>query len=133
MTTDDLQTSTGPDIPADLGREQYCYVISRGRVTGRPHEIEIWFGLRGRTLYFLSGGGEASDWVKNMRRDPAVTVRLGERTFAGQARFTMEEEEQQRAREMLTGKYQGWRTGRRMSAWGRTGLPVAVDLLEEIG
>lgn len=132
MTTDNLQTSIEPEIPSALGREQYCYVTSRGRVTGRPHEIEIWFGLRGRTLYFLSGGGEASDWVKNMRREPAVTVRLGGRMFKGQARFLLEGQEEQEARERLTGKYQGWRPGRRMSQWGRTGLPVAVDLLEEM-
>lgn len=113
-----------------LAREQYCYVTTRGRVTGRPHEIEIWFGLKGSTLYLLSGGGETSDWVKNMRADPSVTVKLGKRTFRGQARFPLEAEEAQKARELLTGKYQGWRFGRRMSEWGRTALPVAVELEE---
>lgn len=115
-----------------LAREQYCYLTTRGRVTGRPHEIEIWFALNGSTLYFLSGGGETSDWVRNLRADPSVTVKLGERIFKGLARFPSAEEEQQNARQMLTGKYQSWRPGRRMSPWGRTALPVAVDLLEEI-
>ncbi len=132
MMNDNVQVTPKPDIPASLEREQYCYVTSRGRVTGRPHEIEIWFELRGRTVYLLSGGGEASDWVKNMRREPAVTVRLAGRVFAGRARFELGGEEEQNARQGLAGKYQGWRPGRRMSQWGRTGLAVAIDLLDEL-
>jgi hypothetical protein len=121
-----------PERLNGLSREEYCYLTSRGRLTGHPHEIEIWFALRGRTLYFLSGGGEASDWVKNMRLNPEVTARLAGRTFSGRARFTLGEIEERNAREWLTGKYQGWRLGHRMSEWGRTALPVAVDLLEEL-
>ncbi len=36
--------------------DDFCYLTTRGRVSGRPHEIEIWFALEGRTLYLLSGG-----------------------------------------------------------------------------
>jgi hypothetical protein len=49
-----------------LSGEDYCYLTTKGRVSGRPHEIEIWFGVHGNTLYLLSGGGEESDWVKNL-------------------------------------------------------------------
>jgi hypothetical protein len=81
-----------------------------------------------RTLYLLSGGGESSDWVKNMHARSNVKVRLGGRTFAGQGRFLMEEGEEQNARLLLAAKYQGWRKGRKLSEWARTALPVAVDL-----
>ena len=43
--------------------EQYCYLITTGRVTGNPHEIEIWFGLNDHTLYLLSEGRDKSDWL----------------------------------------------------------------------
>jgi F420H(2)-dependent quinone reductase len=34
----------------------------------------------------LSGGGERSDWVKDLQREPAVQVRIGGRRFTGRAR-----------------------------------------------
>jgi hypothetical protein len=37
-----------------LAGEDFCYLTTTGRVTGRPHTIEIWFALEGGTLYTLS-------------------------------------------------------------------------------
>ena len=73
-----------PDLRA-LAEESFCYLTTTGRVTGRPHEIEIWFSLvpETQTLYMLSGGGDRSDWVKNLRRNPEVTVRIAGEQFAG--------------------------------------------------
>ena len=56
--------------------EQFCYLTTIGRVTGNPHEIEIWFGLVENTLYILSGGRDRSDWVKNLANTPSVGVRV---------------------------------------------------------
>ena len=39
-----------------LGSEDFCYLTTTGRTSGKPHEIEIWFALRDGTLYLLSGG-----------------------------------------------------------------------------
>ena len=111
-----------------LAKEDYCYITSTGRVTGKPHEIEIWFGMDGDTIYLLSGGGETSDWVKNMRVQPQVEVRIAKRNFTGKARFDLSAEEESRARRLLAGKYQGWREGRPLSEWARTALPVAIEL-----
>jgi len=113
---------------SSLAGEDYCYLTTRGRVTGKPHEIEIWFGAHGDTIYLLSGGGEKSDWVKNMRVQPRVEVRIAKRNFTGQARFEMDAEEEMQAREMLAGKYQGWRKGRRLSEWARSALVVGIEL-----
>jgi len=54
--------------------ERVCYLTTRGRVSGRPRRIEIWFALDGDTLYLLSGGRERSDWVKNLRKTPEVAL-----------------------------------------------------------
>ncbi len=115
-------------LSARLAGEEYCYITTMGRVTGKPHEIEIWFGMQGSTLYLLSGGGDRSDWVKNMRANPTVTVKIAKHTFTGKARFVMDAEEETRARHMLAVKYQGWREGRKLSEWARTALPVAIEL-----
>jgi hypothetical protein len=39
----------------DQGGQPDCYLTTTGRVSGRPHTIEIWFALQDRTLYVLSG------------------------------------------------------------------------------
>ena len=115
-------------LPAQLVGEEYCYLTTTGRISGRPHEIEIWFGINENSLYLLSGGGERSDWVKNMHANPSVAVQIGKHTFTGTARLVLDPQEETRARHMLAAKYQGWREGRRLSSWARTALPVAIDL-----
>lgn len=112
---------------AQLSKEEYCYFTTTGRVTGRPHEIEIWFGATDRTLYLLSGSAK-SDWVQNLRKNPAVTVRIARHTFAGTARIVQDQDEDRMARYLLAEKYQEWEEGRTLSEWARTALPVAIDL-----
>ena len=112
---------------SELGDEQYCYLTTRGRVTGQPHRIEIWFALDEDTLYMLSGGGERSDWVKNLRRAPAVIVEVGSGRFAGQARVVTDRVEDERARAIVHEKYARSYSGD-LSRWRRSALPIAVDL-----
>jgi deazaflavin-dependent oxidoreductase (nitroreductase family) len=117
-----------PTLQPGLAGEDFCYVTTTGRVSGRPHEIEIWFAAEESTLYLLSGGGGRSDWVKNMRTHPQVTVRISQSTFTGHARIVIDEQEDHLARRLLAAKYQRWREGRPLSDWARTALPVAIDL-----
>ena len=111
-----------------LKAEDYCYLTTTGRVSGNPHEIEIWFGLNDTTLYILSGGRDKSDWVKNSMKNPAVMVRIKKHTFTGTARIVTEEKEETMARYRLAEKYQEWESGRTLSEWARTALPVAIDV-----
>jgi deazaflavin-dependent oxidoreductase (nitroreductase family) len=111
-----------------LKDEEYCYLTTTGRVSGRPHQIEIWFALDGQSLYLLSGGMDASDWVRNVIKNPSVTVKLGEHTFNGIARLVKDEKEELAARTMLAEKYHEWDEGKTLSEWARTALPVAIDM-----
>ena len=117
-----------PDL-RDFVDHSFCYLMTTGRVTGRPHEIEIWFSLvpEKHTLYMLSGGGDRSDWVKNLRRNPEVTVRIAEGHFAGLAREARDAEEDELARRLLVEKYES-RPGS-LENWRRRALPVVVDLM----
>ncbi|MDP8940137.1 MAG: nitroreductase family deazaflavin-dependent oxidoreductase [Actinomycetota bacterium] len=110
-----------------LADEDYCYLTTRGRVTGRAHEIEIWFALEGSTLYILSGGGDRTDWVRNIWRNPETTVRIGDSTFAGRGRLVDETGEDELARKLLFEKYQP-RFGGDLTRWRGYALSVAVDL-----
>jgi len=115
----------------DQGAQPFCYLTTTGRASGRPHTIEIWFALQDHTLYLLSGGGDRSDWVRNLLTRPEVTVRLGRRDAAaldGRGRLVEAgSDEDELARRLVTGKYQpGY--GGDLSGWRRSSLPVAVDL-----
>jgi deazaflavin-dependent oxidoreductase (nitroreductase family) len=112
--------------PQQFADDDFCYLTTTGRVTGQPHTIEIWFALGESTLYMLSGS-HSSDWVKNLLRAPAVAVRLGETTFAGQARVVAQVDEDALARSLVLAKYVP-RSSDDLAGWGRTALPVAVDL-----
>jgi deazaflavin-dependent oxidoreductase (nitroreductase family) len=114
----------------ELAAESFCYLTTRGRVSGRPHRIEIWFALDGDKLYLLSGGRERSDWVKNLCKTPDVTVELGGRVFAGRARIVVDADEDGRARALVHDKYAG-SYGGDLSGWRRSALPVAVDLASD--
>ena len=90
-----------------LTNEDYCYVTTTGRISGRPHEIEIWFDINENSIYLLSGGGNKSDWVKNLQKEAHVTVRIAKHAFPGIARIVKDEAEEMMARHMLAAKYQG--------------------------
>jgi len=107
--------------------DDFCYLTTRGRVSGRPHEIEIWFALEGRTLYLLSGGGERSDWVRNLRAEPAIKVRLRDKTYDATARVVEDGDESERGRGLVFEKYQPRYSGS-LERWRRESLLVAIDV-----
>ena len=113
---------------AALAKENYCYITTTGRVTGKPHEIEIWFWINEGALYLLSGDMDRSDWVRNLKKNPSVTVRIAKHTFTGTARIVSDAKEDKMARYLLAEKYQEWEQGKRLSGWARTALPVRIDL-----
>jgi deazaflavin-dependent oxidoreductase (nitroreductase family) len=112
----------------ELAKQSFCYLTTIGRRSGRPHTVEIWFGLRNATLYMLSGSRARSDWVRNLQARPDVQVRIRDSSFPGRARVVEDPDEESNARRLLAAKYQGWREGAPLSSWARTALPVAVDL-----
>jgi len=124
-----LTRSPGAESLDDARDDDFCYVTTRGRVSGRPHEIEIWFALAGTTLYLLSGGGDHSDWVRNLVADPAVTVRLRDRAYLARARVVASgSEEDTLARRLVFEKYQPRDDGD-LTSWRERSLPVALDVV----
>ncbi len=64
----------------------YVYVTTTGWKTGNPHTIEIWFVAHDARYYIVSEKRERSHWVQNIRRNPAIAFRVGERRFQGRGR-----------------------------------------------
>ena len=112
-----------------LAQEEYCYLTTTGRLSGRPHQIEIWFGVQNNGLYLMAGNHN-SDWVKNLLKDPNVTVRIAKQSFQGTARLMKDDQEETLARNLLADKYREREADGSLSEWARTALPVAIDVKE---
>ena len=108
---------------ADL---DYCYLTTTGRLTGKPHRIEIWFALSDRNAYLLSGGGDRSDWVRNLAASPEVVLEIGDDARTTKARVVTDPAEDALARRIVAEKYRPRYRGD-LDDWGRTSLPIAVD------
>ena len=115
------------EIPREWAAEDFCYVTTTGRNTGRPHRIEIWFALAYDTFYLLAEGRHEADWVRNMMAKPEVTVQVKDVTFDARARFEHDTEDEEHARRLLATKYQEWTEGAEMSNWARTATLVALE------
>ncbi len=107
--------------------DDYCYLTTAGRRTGRPHRIEIWYAADAHTLYLLAGGGRSSDWVQNLSADPNVLVELGGNFRPGRARVLESGGEADTARALVFDKYAPLYRGD-LTGWRQSALPIAVDL-----
>jgi len=70
-----------------LADEDFAYLTTIGRRSGKQHTIEIWFALHDGRIYMLSGGGDRADWVKNLRKTPQTRVRIGTQSASATARI----------------------------------------------
>jgi deazaflavin-dependent oxidoreductase (nitroreductase family) len=70
----------------DLTEKKVLYLTTVGRKTGLPREIEIWFVVHRDRFFLFSETGEAAAWVKNIRRNPGVMVRVEELRVSAMAR-----------------------------------------------
>lgn len=116
------------ELLSKLAKEEYCYLTTQGRVSGRLHEIEIWFGTQGGSRIYLMAGNHRSDWVLNSEKEPGVSVRIAGYSFGGRAGIVQNKDEEMSARYLLAEKYQEWDAGRKLSEWARTALVVGIDL-----
>ena len=116
------------EVLTEHAADSVCHLQTIGRTSGRPRTIEIWFATDGERIYLLAGGRDRAHWVRNLRADPHVRVRIGGRTLDGRARVIDGEEREPLARRLLAAKYQGWVEGRPLSRWAANSLSVEIAL-----
>lgn len=113
-------------MPLDLTpfeKEAYCYLTTRGRVTGKPHEIEIWFVVHEGALYIMSGNLDKSDWVKNLLKEPHVSLRINAETFTAVTSLLNDKAIEDIVRMKMATKYNE-KEGSELSEWAQTALVV---------
>lgn len=119
---------------ADHAEVECCDVVTIGRVTGRAHVIEIWFGVIGESMYLISGNGPGADWYRNMLANPEVTVRLADAELTGHARDVTDPDERRRCGDLMGAKYR-WdgdpSIGLTRDAWCYDVPAIAIEFAAE--
>ena len=64
-----------------LEETPYLNLTVKGRKTGLPRTVELWFAFEDGRLFFLAH--EDSAWWKNIQKTPRVEVEVGEILFEG--------------------------------------------------
>lgn len=72
--------------PEQRSELKYLYLTTTGRISGKPREIEIWFVESQARFYILAEHLHETQWVKNIKRDARVHIRLGKSSFEATAR-----------------------------------------------
>jgi len=94
----------------NLEKEQYLCLTTRGRKSGAPREIEIWFTHREGRFYIIAEYA-TSNWVQNLIVYPEVQVRVAENSFKARARVIPSETDLSRAVQQLSRDKYGWGDG----------------------
>ncbi len=69
-----------------------------GRGTGRPRRVPVGNGLRGDSFWIVTEHGYAADYVKNIRKQPRVRVKVGGRWYEGTAQILPDDDPRERLR-----------------------------------
>jgi len=93
--------------------QQFLYLTTTGRKTGKPHKIEIWFVARDGKYYLVSEQGDRSHWVQNLKSDPKISFTVGKDTYRGRGRVIDRKKESELAAKitaLMNAKYK-WSEG----------------------
>jgi deazaflavin-dependent oxidoreductase (nitroreductase family) len=119
-------------------------ITTTGRRTGKTRRKCVRAIRRGDRAYLVAIGGARNAWLKNVRANPGVRVRIRDGTFRGAARELRDGEETQEASAAFCGTVNPFdylectmhRTGRptRLKieelhrTWFEGGIPLVVEL-----
>lgn len=92
-----------------------------GRTSGQPRRTPLGGKLVGNAFWFVSEFGEKSQYIRNIKADPRVRVRLKGRWHSGTAHLLPDDDARARLRELPPLNSAGVRT------FGTNLLTVRVD------
>ena len=119
-------------------------LTTKGRKTGKLRRKCVRVIVKGNKAYLVAIGGEKLAWLKNIRANSKVRLRIPGGTYSGTAHEVRNEGERQEAREAFVGTVMPFdyvecafhRRGRPTrekiqelhTTWFEGGIPVIVDL-----
>jgi hypothetical protein len=90
----------------EISYSKYIYLTTKGRKTGNPHTVELWFAVKKGKVY-LSHEGKYTDWMKNIIKDNCIEFKIGKSKFKGKANIIKENKVFETAKYALYHKYYG--------------------------
>ena len=107
--------------------QQLIHLTTRGRKTGEPHTVELWFAAS-NGIVFLSHEGKETDWMKNIKQNGEVSFEIGGKNFAGKAHYIEEHtEEAWQCKFALYEKYYGKATKEVIEDWFSLSKLIAIE------
>jgi len=88
-----------------LKQTSTCRITTRGRKTGRPHSVPIWFVVGEERRIYLGTLRMGRDWPRNVAVNPGVSLQIGDLQLAGEARLVTDEAERANIESQLASKY----------------------------
>ncbi len=69
-----------------LRRQRLLHLETRGRRTGRPHRVDLWFASGPGRIYLMAYArrhGRGTDWYQNLQHTSIAQIEAGERRYEG--------------------------------------------------
>jgi len=111
---------------SDLDRHKTVRLTTRGRKSGEPRTVIIWFVADGpRRVRVQHVAGTPAQWYRNLIADPEVTLDFGDGPIVAQARPITDGDEVQRVLASIRRRY--W-TAPLIQWFGRKATPVAAEI-----
>jgi deazaflavin-dependent oxidoreductase (nitroreductase family) len=82
-----------------------CRITTRGRKTGRPHSVPIWFVVGEERRIYLGTLRMGRDWPKNVAANPDVRLEVGDLRLEGEALRVTDEAQRANIESRLASKY----------------------------
>lgn len=76
----------------------HALLETKGRKSGLPRRVPIGNGLRGDQFWIVTEHGNSADYVKNIRKDPRVRVKVGRTWRTGTAHVLADDDVEARFR-----------------------------------
>jgi deazaflavin-dependent oxidoreductase (nitroreductase family) len=114
---------------ATLDRHWNCKLTARGRKSGQPRTVAIWFAL-GDGKLFLTGDAKGPQWLRNARANPDVEVQIGSTRLRGRARVVEDPAETEAVRQRFVRRYVMARIARMLGSGYTDSTAVVIDQLE---
>ncbi|HKG35747.1 MAG TPA: nitroreductase/quinone reductase family protein [Solirubrobacterales bacterium] len=87
-------------IEAGVFPRTHALLETTGRRSGMPRRTPVGNGLRGDVFWVVTEHGWASDYVRNIEKNPKVRVKIGRRWYRGTARVMPDLDPIQKLREL---------------------------------
>ena len=108
--------------------EKFIYLTTTGRITHKPHRVQLWFAVVDGRVY-LSHEGRETDWMRNIRNDPKVSFEIGGIRFAGEARcLRSDDSEATKGKLALYTKYYGKAEEKTIEDWFSLSTMIVIDV-----